>query len=161
MKDRLQRPCVWGKSGVSQVEEVGAGRSPGPAEKLDGTSERDGQPGGTGRLCPRRDAPRMKPVSAGQRTDTGQSPSAAPVGENHSLKTSTGGRRVAKEMQFQCWVQLHWVYPTPTDVWVFPLFVTYLLFECSSGHSWENLHSNGAGRRRVLNNNCQAARHKL
>lgn len=93
-KDRLQRLHVCGKSGASDVEEGRAARSPGPVGKLEGTSERDGQPGGTGTLCPRPDAPRMKPVCAGQRTDTGQSPSAAPVGESRGLKTSSGGRKV-------------------------------------------------------------------
>lgn len=102
MKERLQRLRVWGKSGASEVEEVRARRSPGPVGKLEGTSERDGQPGGRGRLCPRPDAPRMKLVSAGQCTDTGQSPSAAPVGESRSLKTSSGGRKDGKEMQCHC-----------------------------------------------------------
>lgn len=95
-KERLQQLHVWGRSGASELEEVRAGHSPGPVGKLEGTSERDGQPGGTGRLCLRPDAPRMKPVSAGQRTDTGQSPSAALVGESRSLKTSSGGRKVVK-----------------------------------------------------------------
>lgn len=36
---------------------------------------------------------------------------------------------------------------------------TDLLFERSSSHAWENLHSNGTGRRGVLDDNCQAVRH--
>lgn len=113
MKGRLQRPHAWGKSGPSEAQEVGAGRSPGPAGKPEGTGERDGQPGGTGRLCRRPGGPRMRPASAGQRTDTGQSPSAAPVGESHSLETSSGGRKVGKERQRQCRVQLLCVCLTP------------------------------------------------
>lgn len=92
-KDRLQRPHVRGKSVASVVEEVAEERCPGPAGKLEGTNERVGQPGGRGRLCPHPDALRMKPASAGQRTDIAQSPSAAPEGESHSLQTSSGGTR--------------------------------------------------------------------
>lgn len=36
---------------------------------------------------------------------------------------------------------------------------TDLLFERSSSHAWENLHSNGTGRRGVLDDNCQAVQH--
>lgn len=48
----------------------------------------DGLTGGTRRLCHRPDEPHTRPECAGRRTDTAQSPSAAPVGESHTLETS-------------------------------------------------------------------------
>lgn len=92
MRGHLQWLQVWGKLGVPEVEDLGAGRSPGPVGTLEESSEHDGRPGGTGRQYHRPDEPRMRPESAGQRTDTVQSPSAAPVGESHTQETSSGSR---------------------------------------------------------------------
>lgn len=153
-KGRLRRPRAWGRSAPSATREVGAGRSPGPAGRPEGTGERDGLPGGTRRLCRRPGGPRMRPASAGQRTDTGQSPSAAPAGESHSLETSAGGRNVGGRSAASVPGTVTLCLSSPYCV-----LVTYLLFERSSGHARENLHGNGTGRRRVLHDNCQAVRH--
>lgn len=62
-------------------------RSPGPAGGAGVSGGHGGPTGGTRRLCRRPVECHKRPESAGQRTSTGRSPSAAPVGEIHTQGT--------------------------------------------------------------------------
>lgn len=73
------------------MENSEEGHSLGPVGEPGGSSEHVWPTGGTRRLCRRPGEPHTRPESAGLCTDTGQSPSAAPVGESHTQETSEEG----------------------------------------------------------------------
>lgn len=86
---------------------------------------------GTGRQCHRPDELHRRRGSADQHTDTGRSPSAAPMGESHTPETP-GRITISIALVLN---------RTKKD----DKLESNLLLQCRSGHVWKNLHSDTTG----------------